>query len=107
MTTRDYLSANISGFVSYLPPAIIDGALVSVGADPDANFTQSDRQKVDLALLEIIPKLLLTPDVTEGGYSVKYDRNAISQYYRFLCEKLGVENKLERKPTIRDASDLW
>lgn len=61
-------------------------------------------------IVGVIPELLLLPDVTEGGMSIKRDRAAIAKYYGLLCSELGIVNRLDapaESPTVSDRSYLW
>ena len=60
-----------------------------------------------MALVQVIPELLLQPDITEGGYSFKRDKAGIIGYYGLLCTELDLPNVLSTKATLTDRSNAW
>ena len=46
-------------------------------------------------------------NVTEGGYSVSWNMDAVKLFYNALCNELGLENVLEKKPQVRNRSNYW
>ena len=46
-------------------------------------------------------------NVSEGGYSVSWNMDAVKMYYTSLCNELGVENVLVGKPKVRNRSYMW
>jgi hypothetical protein len=71
-------------------------------------LTTSNKGEVELAIVGFIPQLLLRPkSMTEGGYKVDFDVQAIKDYYAFLCKKYTLADMLNSVSTISDASDLW
>lgn len=104
MTIADYIIADFAQFGVELSQNEIDALLI------DNNVSSGDLYDSKIAKKVIhsyIPKLLLKPQVSEGGYSVKYDSQAITNYYLLLCSELGLENKLNPTPKIRNRSNLW
>ena len=46
-------------------------------------------------------------NVSEGGYSVTWNMEAVKMWYNAMCDELGIENALERKPKVKGRSDIW
>ena len=46
-------------------------------------------------------------NVSEGGYSVSWNMEAVKLFYAALCNELGVENVLVGRPKVRNRSNLW
>ena len=46
-------------------------------------------------------------NVTEGGYSVSWNMEAVKLFYRALCNELGAPDVLSTRPRVRDRSNLW
>ena len=46
-------------------------------------------------------------NVSEGGYSVSWNIDAIKLFYNALCNELGKENVLVNRPKIRNRSYMW
>lgn len=57
------------------------------------------------ALCKELSYILPVANVTEGGYSVSWDMNAIKAYYRALCAELGMQDLTQ--PQIRNRSNIW
>jgi hypothetical protein len=49
------------------------------------------------------------PDISEGGYSVKFDRDAVVKWYNFEVQRLGLGRNpnFSLSPKVRDASNRW
>lgn len=72
----------------------------------DAELTTVNKDSVEIAIAEFIPQLLLRPkSISEGGYSVSWDVQAIKDYYSFLCKKYTLDDLISS--SISDASDIW
>lgn len=100
MTIGDYIIQKLGQFQMSVTAEDITVA----GFDPNADISTTDPKKV---MVMLIPELLITPDITQGSTSVKYDRNAILKYYAWLCEQTGEEDTLTDKPKARLYNDLW
>jgi hypothetical protein len=49
----------------------------------------------------------MTQNVSEGGYSISWNMDAVKLFYAALCNELGVENVLVNRPKVRDRSNFW
>lgn len=106
-TIREYLKATLIRYNIELTDAEVDAALIDQGLNPVNQYTADASRPTKLAIVEIIPGLLLSPDTTEGGYSVKWDRAAVKAYYSLLCAQLGKPDLLTVQPKIKSKSHLW
>jgi hypothetical protein len=107
-TIREYLKATLTRYNIDLSDAEVDAALIDQGLNPVNQYTADASRPTKLAIVEIIPGLLLSPDITEGGYAVKWDRGAVKAYYSLLCSQLGKPDLLSpAQPKIRSKSNLW
>lgn len=77
--------------------------LISVGLDPDAEMVPG--KQYDLAVANLILYLITSADISEGGYSVKLDRDAMFRVRQALLAKWG--SPLPEGPVLRDRSYLW
>lgn len=106
-TIREYIQAKLERYNIDLPEAELDALLIDsdlVGTDP---YSTAAAKPIKLAIVKCIPELLLQPDITEGGYSRKLDKDAVIAFYSLLCKELGVENQLTPKPTLKNISNRW
>ena len=46
-------------------------------------------------------------NVSEGGYSISWNMEAVKLYYAALCNELGKENVLVARPKVRNRSNIW
>lgn len=77
--------------------------LISVGLDPDAD--QIAGKGFDLALAGLILFLITSADVSEGGYSVKLDRDALMKVRNSLLAKW--DSQVPTGATLRDRTYYW
>ena len=49
----------------------------------------------------------MTQNVTEGGFSVSWNMDAVKLFYNALCNELGKPNVLFSRPKIRNKSNIW
>ncbi len=106
-TIRETISATLSRYNIELSEAEIDAKLIDQDLTPTDPYSASASRSINLAIVSVIPELLLAPDITEGGYSIKFDRGAVMKFYSWLCSELGLEDKLNPQPKIRDKSSMW
>lgn len=106
-TIRETITAKLARYNIDLSEAELDAAIVDQGLVPTDEYSASASHKTKLVIVEVIPGLLVVPDVTEGGYSVKFDRAGIMAYYRLICSELGIPDKLNPQPRIRSKAHLW
>lgn len=83
----------------------IDKALTDIGLTPSGYYTLTNASKIDLATIEVLKSIIATADISEGGYSIKYDRSAILK----RITELGIKNGLPEytaRPTVRSVN-VW
>jgi len=107
MTIKDYITSKFQTFGINLSEA--DLADISMTVSLTDEFTQENKNYVYLALVgSVIPQLLLRPkSISESGFSISYDNDALKNYYAWLCNELGIEDTLNDISKISDASDIW
>lgn len=104
MTTAQFIQAKLANFNVELSDIEMEALLVDNGLNNDSDY---EPQAAKTTLLSIIPELLLKPDISEGGFSIKYDKAGIEKYYALLCQEIGVKNKLIPQPKVVNKSNLW
>ena len=91
MTVRDYIGQKLSRFGTMSEADVLDFALKS-GMSPDDLVTESNISDIQRGMINVIPSLLANPtSVSESGFSVQWDADALRQYYLYLCRENGVE----------------
>jgi len=82
--------------------------LANAGLVAADTYTSFHNVIIKTAFVSIIPELLLRPDITEGGYSEKYDKGAIKTFYSMLCGELGLVDVFAvSQPVVRNMSNSW
>ena len=107
MKIGDYIKEKLGLWSVEMPTEMITAELSKIGILSDDEVTE--KTNLDLFFYNIIPDIMLRPNsVSEGGYSVSFDKNALQNYYNSLCNKLGKDNILEgQKNTIKDITKQW
>jgi hypothetical protein len=107
-TIQDFVVAKLERYNIELTPVELEVMLTDANLVATDTYTSGHLVQIKTAFVSIIPELLLRPDITEGGYSEKYDKAAIRTFYSMLCREIGVPDVFEvGQPEIRNASNLW
>lgn len=77
--------------ISFIGMPVQDGNIEKVLVDNDLTgtepYTKSLSESIEKAAIDVLYNAWLTPDVSEGGFSIKYDRTAIRSRLLLLSEK--------------------
>lgn len=101
MTNKEALEAVVQVSVS---SNVLEKALLDQSVSAAGNYTASNSEAIDKAAIAVLEGLLSAPNVSEGGFSVSYDRAAISRRVTALYNKLGISPSAN---VVRDASNRW
>lgn len=107
MALADYIKAKLRRFHLRMDDAELNVLLAGLGESPASELTETSMVVAKRVIVSAIPELLLVPDVSQGDYSHKLNKDAVVKYYGMLCDELGVENKLTPQPKVRDKSNYW
>jgi hypothetical protein len=104
MTNREYITQVLDGLG--VSEGDIEIILLKGKIDGDAT---ADDKSCDLAIYHRMSVVIksATQNISEGGYSVSWNMEAVKLFYIALCEELGVENVLVGKPKLRNKSNVW
>lgn len=107
MTYKEYLTVVLGKFG--LSASEIGFILTEAGLNPDTTVESStDKVLLKTAMYNHIPAMIAgLSDVSEGGYSVKWNIEGIKAWYALLAAELGLTDKLNSSPVIRDKSNRW
>lgn len=86
MTNKEALVATLQASV---PDNALEKALADRGIVSAAIYGATQTAGIDGAAMDLLSGLLSAPDVSEGGYSVRFDRTAIKARLIFLANKYG------------------
>lgn len=106
MTLSEAVKAKLDFFNCEYSEDFLNSIFITEGLEAEVTLSPSNKELLDKALYCVIPEILVKPSISEGGYSVKFDKDAIVKYYNLLCQKNGFENELN-SGTINDVSYLW
>lgn len=89
-----------------LSPDDIEIIMVKAGIDGDG---VADVTSCDMAVYNRFSVILgaITHNVSEGGYSISWNMDAVKMYYTALANELGMDNVLVSKPKVRNRSNMW
>lgn len=107
VTVTDYFQSKLKTIGINFSDADL-AVFMTANAVNAADSVSSDTAKVyDKAFMEIVRAILITPDISEDDYSVKYDRKAIREWYAAECVRLGIPNLLNKGANqVKDISFL-
>lgn len=102
MTNREYIEKTVSGLG--VTADDVDIILLKGGIEPDA---QLDIKKCDRAMYKRFSVILkgAMRNISEGGYSVSWNMEAVRLFYNALCDEWGFRNEI--RPAVRDRSNYW
>lgn len=90
-----------------LPDNSLEKSMMDQGVTPGDGYTTDNAKAIDLCAVDLLAGLLSQPDVSEGGFSLKYDRASIKERLLFLARKHNVTTVLAQfKPTVTSKS-VW
>ena len=104
MTNKEYLTKSLNGL--NISEDDIDIILLKSSIDGDANADVSACDKAVYNRMSVVLKGT-TQNVSEGGYSISWNMEAVKLFYAALCSELGLENVLVGRPKIRNRSNIW
>lgn len=84
---------------------LIEKALIDLNMTSTGWYDVLDGKTIDLAAIEVLKGIIAMADITEGGYSIKYDRSAILKRITALGIKNGIAEYLT-VPKVR-AVNVW
>ena len=88
-----------------VPDGSLDIALINKGLTGTDVYAASDQQAIELCAIDVLQGLLASPDISEGGYSVRFDRKAVQARILFLAQKNGVTSITDAlTPTVKGVS---
>ena len=81
-----------------------DAELILVNQGIDADETV-DVRAAKTALVKEFATIIPMANVTEGGYSISWNMEAVKMWYNAACSELGIEPSTT--PRIRNRSNMW
>lgn len=105
MSIREYISLRFASFGVRLSEADFIDISLTESLNINDSVTLENKESVEKAYVQYIPTALTAPIISEGGMRVEVDKDGLREYYKIMCYRLGLENRLLN--TIKDATDTW
>jgi hypothetical protein len=103
MTYREWMTKTIARFGAEAADAGLiltnQGRLIP---DPD---TEVDVTKAKTALCLEVASIIPLANISEGGYSISWNMEAVKLWYGIACEELGLPSA--GRPKVRNKSYVW
>lgn len=104
MTNKEYLTKLLNGL--NVSEDDIDIIILKSGLDADSVADVWNADKAVYNRMSVILKGA-KQNISEGGYSISWNMEAVKLFYNSLCNELGLENVLVGRPKVRNRSNLW
>ena len=101
-SNKEYLTKTLSRF--NLTEDDIDLILAEHPELEEANFNVSMCKN---AMYKSMSAILPVANISEGGFSISWNMDALKMWYNALCKELGKENILGGKPKVRNRGNSW
>jgi hypothetical protein len=99
VTNKEALIANV-GFS--VPDNMVEKAMIDNDVTGTTEYAKDAAESIDLCTIPILKRVLSEPDVSEGGYSIRFDRASVEKRLESLLE----ENDMSTGPTVTGKS-VW
>lgn len=105
MTIGEYIREKFYLWSVELSDAFISLELSRI--ELNTSDTITSETNTDELFYNVIPEIISSPNsISEGGYSIAYDKEALLKYYSMLAKKLGKTDLLSEN-TITDITSKW
>lgn len=105
MTIGEYIQDKFSNWSVEYSDGMVAAELARVNLVPSDTITNDIN--LDTFFYNVIPDIISMPSsISEGGYSISYDKTALLKYYSMLARKLGKPDLLSDN-TITDITSKW
>lgn len=101
MTLKSYITSKFQSLGIQLSDADLFDVYTASGLEENTEINGDNINLVNLGIISFIPAFLLkAKSISENGFSMSWYGKGIQEYYSFLCNKYGLEDKLSDKPKI-------
>lgn len=109
MTIKEFILAKLSFWGSTYPENLIDAAFLAAKVDPAQPYDDKAEKTVFKVFYQLIPDIMVSvpKSMSEGGYSVSYNTEAMTAFYSMICAKLGLPDLITNTPKVTDISRKW
>jgi len=105
MTIGEYIQEKFSLWSVEYSDGMVAAELARVSLNPSDIIT--NEINLDNFFYNVIPDIINMPSsISEGGYSISYDKTVLLKYYSMVARKLGKPDLLSEN-TIIDITAKW
>lgn len=105
MTIGEYIQEKFNLWSVEYSEAMVNIEVARIGLS--ASEIMSETTNLDNFFYNVIPDIISMPSsISEGGYSISYDKEALLKYYSMVARKLGKPD-LFSENTISDITARW
>ena len=73
----------------------VNKVFIDKGIDPDSAYTTYDKSNIDICCADLCLVLLNQPDISEGSFSIKYDKAALRFTREEILRRYGLKESYE------------
>lgn len=102
MIANDYIKQKFQTFGIQLSDADLLEISLLANIKGEGEVSENDLLRINYGISKFIPSLLLrAKSISESGFSMSWDLQAIKDYYAYLCKQLGLKDELNLdKPKV-------
>jgi hypothetical protein len=104
MTNKEYLTQSLNGL--NVSEEDIELILLKGSLSGDASVDVPACDKAVYNRFSVVLKGM-AQNVSEGGYSISWNMEAVKLFYSTLCNEFGLENALVSRSKVRNRSNIW
>ena len=103
MSIKEYISSKFQSFGIQVSEADLFDISFSANMIPDVSISFDNLETVIVAFVQYVPFLMSRPSsVSESGFSMSWDKDALLSFYNAMCKRYGLRNELDaNSPKIR------
>lgn len=102
MNNKEALAAVVS--ISGVSDSLLSKSLLDASIDGTELYTTVNREGIDKVAIEVLKSMLSVASISEGGFSISYDREAIKGRLTMLASQYGIDTGIS--PTVR-GKNVW
>lgn len=107
MKIKDYITDKVKALRFELSASDLSDISKSVSLDEE-DTEENIKKTLQVLATKIIPFYYanVPASISESGFSMSW-KNDMSNFYKWLCKELGIEDNLNDVSKISDASENW
>lgn len=108
MTIRDYINTRLKQWNAKVSDDVVNIAFNLSKINSEQEITDNEISALKV-LYRLIPDIIISvpKSVSEGGFSITYDKEAMVSFYNMISERLNLPNQMGGKSTVKDITAKW